>query len=799
MKFAVLHAHFYQPNRENPWLAEVDYQPNAHPYHDWNERITNECYGPNTAARILKEDGHISGILNNYSRISFNMGPSLLNWLERHQPLIYNSVIEADKQAQEIFSGHGSSIAQVFSHPLMPRLSRKDKETQIIWGIQSFVRHFSRIPEGMWLSQTAVDTETLEILADKGICFTILSPHQVRAVDESSANADPFQHYRLNLPSGRTIVIFVINEEISHEISFGSLLNSGQHLADRIQNSFPESALESANPLLSLVTDGEIYGHYRHKAEMALSHALNIIERSENVQMTVFGEYLSKFPPTREVVLLEGSSSSGAVVTNPYSSLHQEHDSSSEETLSLESVVFWLNDQLAREYERLSQEILTDPWITRNAYVEIIEELDEQHRLSFLANHLKHTNSREHLVKALLLLEMERNALLMLSSSGFSQNLLGLETLQLLSLAARAVQLCREAGGIDLEGRLIEILARVRHTTQVGISPDLSDTRSIYLSLVQPRKVDLRRVAAHYGITSLLDQEIEFPLLRSFVLEAQEFERLSIGSIRACFGTLVVKSRFTLQEGRYQFATFHFGKNSFYGGIITLSGRSPGKPLIGEFIPLLRAGDITKLIEGLENRFPRATFGFWELFPDAQRTIASLLFEESQQKISKFYEQIYEEHYHMIRVMQRFDAHAPQILRETASHVLNQRLLECLQQQEPDYSSYRSVLEDMKLWNVQVKCDILGLQASKQIAELADLLAHDPLDIECMEKIELLVKHYSEAGALLNLWRPQNVVYQIGQEQLHLRQALAEYGDPHASKWVEYYSKLATQMGVAIT
>ena len=231
-QYICIHGHFYQPPRENPWLDEIELQDSAYPYHDWNERITAECYAQNTASRILEPKGRIIEIVNNYSKMSFNFGPTLLSWMERHNTEIYNAIIEADKISMERFSGHGSALAQVYNHMIMPLANRKDKNTQVIWGIQDFVKRFGRFPEGMWLPETAVDTDTLEILAEFGIKFTILSPRQaarVREINEqekwcdvSGGKIDPTMPYRCILPSKSSIVIFFYDGNISHDVALES-------------------------------------------------------------------------------------------------------------------------------------------------------------------------------------------------------------------------------------------------------------------------------------------------------------------------------------------------------------------------------------------------------------------------------------------------------------------------------------------------------------------------------------------------------------------------------------------------
>lgn len=216
-RYICIHGHFYQPPRENAWLESVELQDSAAPYHDWNERITAECYAPNATARILNAEGQIEEIVSNYSKISFNFGPTLLAWMLEKMPEIHEAIIEADKLSRQRFSGHGSAIAQVYNHMILPLANPRDKHTQVVWGIRDFEHRFGRAPEGMWLAETAADTETLEVLAKHGIKFTILSPFQASRTrelgkrnwrDVNGGQIDPTRGYFMRLPSKRTITLF---------------------------------------------------------------------------------------------------------------------------------------------------------------------------------------------------------------------------------------------------------------------------------------------------------------------------------------------------------------------------------------------------------------------------------------------------------------------------------------------------------------------------------------------------------------------------------------------------------------
>ena len=313
--FVCIHAHFYQPPRENAWLEAVEVQDSAFPYHDWNERITAECYATNATSRITDENGRIRDIVNNYARISFNFGPTLLSWLERHSADVYQAVLAADTESRQRFSGHGSALAQAYNHMILPLANSRDKHTQVLWGIADFEHRFRRRPEGMWLPETAVDLETLDVLAEHGILFTILSPHQARRIksidggewlDVGGGKIDPTRPYLARLPSGRTIALFFYDGAISHAVAFEGLLSNGERFAHRLLEAV---AQDRSGPLLvHIATDGESYGHHHRGGNRALAFALHTIETRKLARITVYGEYLELHPPQWEVEIVERSS-----------------------------------------------------------------------------------------------------------------------------------------------------------------------------------------------------------------------------------------------------------------------------------------------------------------------------------------------------------------------------------------------------------------------------------------------------------------------------------------------------------
>ncbi|HEX9501689.1 MAG TPA: glycoside hydrolase, partial [Thermoanaerobaculia bacterium] len=270
LRFICIHGHFYQPPRENPWLEAVETQDSAHPYHDWNERITAECYEPNASSRILDSHDRITKIINNYASISFNFGPTLLSWLEHREPSTYAAILDADRMSRERFGGHGSAISQVYNHMILPLANARDRRTQVRWGIRDFEKRFGRLPQGMWLPETAVDIPSLEALAAEGIEFTILEPRQAK---RAGGPVDPTRPYICKLPSGRSIAIFFYDGAISRAVAFENLLARGENLAHRLLAAFADS--RDQPQLVNIATDGETYGHHHRYGDMALAYALD--------------------------------------------------------------------------------------------------------------------------------------------------------------------------------------------------------------------------------------------------------------------------------------------------------------------------------------------------------------------------------------------------------------------------------------------------------------------------------------------------------------------------------------------
>jgi alpha-amylase/alpha-mannosidase (GH57 family) len=475
-RYLCVHGHFYQPPRENPWLETVELQDSAAPYHDWNERITSECYAPNGASRIKNRKEEIVRIVNNYARMSFNFGPTLLSWLEDFAPRTYRMIQDADKASAERYSNHATAIAQVYNHIIMPLASERDARTQIRWGIADFEHRFGRKPEGMWLAETAVSRKVLDLLAQERIKFTILAPNQAARVrkmpnaeplpeeaqaeitqaekaqaktddlkgtgfspsvsaaekigalapegmapwtETPNASVDPTQPYLVKLDEGRSIAVFFYDGPGSRAIAFEGLLNNGEDFGRRLIGCLDPAKPTTEPQLAHVATDGESYGHHHKHGEMALSYALHWIEENKFATLTNYGEYLEKFPPKWEAEVVEDSSwSCSHGVERWRSNCGCNGGKPGWNQLwrgPLREALDLLRDRTAPLAEAIARPLLKDLWAARDAYIHVILDRSADNLERFLHTHATRELTAAERVTVFELLELERHSLSMQS------------------------------------------------------------------------------------------------------------------------------------------------------------------------------------------------------------------------------------------------------------------------------------------------------------------------------------------------------------------------------------------------
>ena len=804
-RFVCIHGHFYQPPRENPWLDEVEVQDSAYPYHDWNERVTAECYARNAAARILDSNRHIVDIVNNYSKISFNFGPTLLSWMQDKDPDIYASVLEADRLSQQLYSGHGSAMAQVYNHIIMPLANKRDKRTQIIWGIKDFESRFKRKPEGMWLAETAVDLETLDLMAEQGIKFTVLAPHQARRIKHSDqdmlwrdvavAKVDPRVPYRCYLPSGRQISVFFYDGPIAQGVAFEGLLNNGEQFARRLTDDF--SASNPHPQVINIATDGETYGHHHKFGDMALAYCLHYIESNKLAQLTIYGEFLQKHPPTQEVEIVENSSwscihgierwrSDCGCSAGGQPGWNQKWRAPLRESLD------WLRDQLAPLYEVQMAAFTKDPWGVRDQYIEVVLDRSEENMGQFLHHIAGRPLKEDERIKILKLLEIQTNAMLMYTSCGwFFNEVSGLETVQILKYAARAIQLAQDVASIDLEEGFVYRLAGV-----ISNVPEFKDGAQIYRSMVKPSVVDLLRVGAHYAMTSLFEQYEAQTNMYSYIVKSDQYDLKEAGRLRLAVGRAMVRSKDTWEQATVCFAVLHLGDHNFIGGVDYLKADEFTKMRTLMTNAFLES-DIPSVIGVIKDYFKYHNYSLWHLFKEEQQKILNQVLGSTMDDIETSFRQIYDHHYPLMQIKNEISLPLPRMLMTVVEFVLNRDISDVLEAEDVDIKRFKQLVEEMKRWSFKRDQANFAFLASQRISSLMSRLSENPDNIQLMEKIIIILELLGQLNLDLDLWKTQNIYFAMGQK-IYPEIASQSGNDELAYRWVKFFEQLGEILSIKI-
>jgi len=765
-----IHGHFYQPPRENPWLEAIEIQDSARPYHDWNERVTAECYAPNSVSRILDGEGWITELVNNYARMSFNFGPTLLAWLKGNSPEVYEAIREADRESRNRFSGHGAAIAQAYNHMILPLANRRDRVTQVIWGIRDFEHHFGRRPEGMWLPETAVDMETLDILAQQGIRFTILAQHQASRFsqpdgdwqDASGGRIDPTSAYRCSLPSGRSIALFFYDGAVARDVAFDNLLSQGDAFVNRLAGCF--STDRPGPQLVHIATDGETYGHHHHRGDMALARALHLIESRGDVQLSVYGEFLEKHPPVMDVEIYERSSWSCAHGVDRWYR-HCGCNSGGRPGWNqqwrepLRNALDWLRDTLAEAYDREARGLLKDPWSARDDYIGVILDRSPESVEAFFSRHARRRLSSENRVRALKLLEMQRHGLLMYTSCGwFFDEISGLETVQVLQYAGRALQVAAESTGEDHETAFLDRLGGAKSNI-----PEHLDGRRVFEKFVKPAALDLIRVCAHYAVSSLFEPYSEATPVFCYRVDREDFRTELSGIVKLAVGRAWVTSEITQERLRLTFAALHFGEHTLSCGVRGFLGEGPYKTLFREAFEAFQRTDFPETLRMMDKHFGASTYSLKSLFRDEQRKILNLILDETLRDAEAVYRQFYKPYGPLMRFLKEAGTPAPRVLVTAAAFVVNAALNRLLQSEEIDPVQIRAYLDQAAVEEIPLESDTLEFSFRQNLERMAERLSLEPRAPEHLRRLESALEILAAMPFRVNLWRVQNLCYALSQ------------------------------------
>ena len=804
MQSICVHGHFYQPPRENPWLEAIEYQASSYPYHDWNERITAECYAPNSASRILDGNDRIIRIVNNYAQISFNFGPTVLSWLEEKEPKVYRAILQADQESIARF-GEGNAVAQAYNHMILPLANSRDKLTQIRWGIRDFRHRFGRAPVGMWLPETAVDLETLDLLAAEGILFTILAPRQARRVrrmgsrswkDVSGSLIDPTRAYQIRLASRRRMALFFYDGPISQAVAFEGLLKNGEQFAARLLSGFSDQ--RDWPQLMHIATDGESYGHHHRHGEMALSYALHHIESNQLAEITNYSKFLQEHPPTHEVEIFENSSWSCVHGVERWKSdcgcNSGGHAGWNQQWRApLRAALDWLRDEVNPKYEEKAKALLKDPWAARDAYTDVILDRSDESLQRFFSQHATRELNREEQVTALKLLELQRHAMLMYTSCGwFFDELSGLETVQVMQYSGRVVELAEQLFQQPIEPQFLEKLSTAKSNI-----PEHRDGAEIYLKFVKPSMVDLPALLAHYAISSMFRPYPEKADIYSYQVEREAYTSREAGQLRLSVGRARVTSHITRESATLCFGAVYLGGHNVTGGVRPISDDESYQQIEKELVEAFERVDTPEVIRLLDKDFGNH-YSLRSLFRDEQHRILNIILGSSVQEVEAVNRRLFEQNVPLIRFLADLGVTRPRIFDRMAEFALNVQIRRALEADPIDLEKLQSLLQEAVAMKVPLDQETLDFMVRRQAERAAQEIRQAPDDLATIEKARKMVTAVRMLPFPVTLWELENAVSASANGTLSRNRVRSQEGDPAAREWVENFTTLADQLRLKV-
>ena len=808
--FVCIHGHFYQPPRENPWLETVETQDSAAPYHDWNERICSECYAPNGAARIVNTKNKIIRIVNNYARISFNFGPTLLSWLKENAPRTYRMILDGERRSRKSNRGHSSAIAQVYNHMILPLAGRRDRITQIRWGIADYENNYGTAPEGMWLAETAADADSLELMAQHGIKFTLLAPHQCKRIrpfkfdggkddsawtDTPDASVDTTRPYLVRFESGVSIAVFFYNGPASRAIAFEGLLNSGENFAARLKSGFKESAQPQ---LVHVATDGESYGHHHRHGEMALAYTLRLLEDDKSVKLTNYGSFLAQFSPEYECEIVDNTSWSCVHGVERWRSncgcnggkpgYHQEWRA------PLRQALDELGDSLAPLTEQEGAKLFTDVWAARDGYIRVVLDRSEDSIADFFHTYANHAFSEDEKVRALELMEMQRHAQLMYTSCGwFFDDISGIETVQIIAYAARVLQLALRLFGqqaIPLEPAFLTRLAEARSN-----DPIAGDGAKIYKKCVDTMELQLEQVAAHYAISSVFSTFAEETDLFCFRVRRISYDISTSGRGRLAVGRAHVASAITGHNQTFSFAVLHFGDQNITAAVKSYSEADAHdfEEFAAQVSEEVQRANFPGVIRMLDQYYGSVDYSLTSLFTDEQRRIVRLILNSTLWDIENSLTTIYQDHASLLHYLSQAGLPMPPALTLAAGFAVNAGLRRALESDPVDQAQLRAHLSLAKADQVKLETATLAYIADQRMKRAMVELQMSSGSIEMLERAVLLARILIELPFEPNLWQAQNIWYEILRTSGY---ALTSLNSEDRPRWEKSFNELGTYLSI---
>ena len=732
---------------------------------------------PNGAARIVNSRNQIIRIVNNYARMSFNFGPTLLSWLSENAPRTYRMVLDGERRSRRSYEGHSSAIAQVYNHIIMPLANRRDRITQIRWGIADYQKHYGTPPEGMWLAETAADTDTLELLAQHGIKFTILAPNQCRRVrplkdsvtdtDASwviplTAPVDTSRPYLVRFESGVSIAVFFYDGPTSRAIAFEGLLNSGEAFSARLQAGFKDT---SQPQLVSVATDGESYGHHHKHGEMALAYAVRLLEQDKTVKLINYASFLEQFPPEWECEIVDNSSWScvhGVERWRSNCGCSTRSDWSQEWRAPLRQALDELRDTIAPLTEREGAKLFKDVWEARNDYIRVILSRNSDTQERFFEEHATHILSHEERVRALQLMEMQRHAQLMYTSCGwFFDDIGGIETVQVIAYAARVLQLARELFGDHASALEPSFLKQLKEAKSNVVTA--GDGAKIYRERIEPLELGLEQVAAHYAISSVFSSFADETELYCYRVRRISYDVHTSGRGRLALGRAHIASILTDNERSFSFAVLHFGDQNITAAVKAYqeSDAEEFETFAAQAAEEVQRADFPDVIRSLDRYYGHVDYSLTSLFGDEQRRIVHLILNSTLWDIENSLTSIYEDHASLLHFLSQAALPKPPALTLAAGFAINAGVRRALEAEPVDQAVLRSFLQLAKADNVPLETATLSYIADQRMKRAMVELQMSAGSMEMLERALTLGRTLVELPFELNLWQAQNIWYEI--------------------------------------
>jgi alpha-amylase/alpha-mannosidase (GH57 family) len=796
-KFLCLHAHFYQPPRENPWTQEIEIQESAAPYKNWNKRITEECYAPNAKARILADDLRIKKIINNYSRMSFNFGPTLLSWLESKSPETYQAILEADQESQNLFGGHGSALAQPYNHMIMPLANSRDKLTQIRWGIEDFKCRFKRKPVGMWLPETAVDIETLDLLAGEGIRFTLLAPSQAKqvrskttsdwaSVDENSL--DTTRPYKLQLPSGRPFSIFFYDKNVSHQLAFENLLSNGDKFLNNLTSKF--STDTGKVELVHAATDGETYGHHHKFGDMTLAYVLDQVQHHDSCSLTNYAQFLENHTSTWEVEILEDTSWSCAHGIERWRSNCGCHTGGKEGWSQawrkpLRDSLDGLRDQFGEKFEEALTPLVKDPWAVRNDYIHLLQA--DKDFEGFFVKHENTALKEKEKINILKWLEIQRHTMLMYTSCGwFFNDISGIETEQILRYASFALELYSQLGEDNLESQFLVTLKDAKSNITKW-----KDGRYIYEKMVGETRVSVEQVFSCGLFSYLMNKTVENISVGTHAVTITSVDKLSKENSELIFGVGEVYSKTVLETTPLEFYSIHDGDGDFNNFIF-----SPGNG-DADVLSLFRNKGYRDTLELLGGKFGAPVYPKREIFHSHFDKLADELGQSFWLESDELRSRITKSRKSLALLHNKLDTPLPLNTSSLSKVFLLEQWTEILNSINPCIDQVGQMLN----FADGISMDSLEFSTvyEYRMRQLIAEVKKTPHKCEALDRLNVILGLLDSVPMKINLWKTQNEVFEIFQTHYQEMQKRKKAGEKEAEQWLGKLETTLTYLNISVS